>query len=205
MMVCLIVGISLASTGATLCGQEIGCANVTAAKYYYRSCLVMQITISIFQCLGLQVFLGFFLDKITEDVNMQDTILTVYQLWIFNVFLDSVRVMLKGFLRGLGIQNSVIPYHILINGGIMPGAVCVLCFNLPALEEVPVLGAWIASTICDFLLFLAYFITLQRANWHEIAINVVKRVNQIAGANPDDEGFEVDGEDQIEMKRKGLM
>ena len=86
----------------------------------------------------------------------------------------------------------------------MPGAVCVLCFNLPALEEVPVLGAWIASTICDFLLFLAYFITLQRANWHEIAINVVKRVNQIAGANPDDEGFEVDGENEVEMK-KGLM
>lgn len=47
--------------------------------------------------------MGFFLDEITDDLNMQDTILTVYQLFIFNVFLDSIRAMLKGFLRGLGI------------------------------------------------------------------------------------------------------
>lgn len=59
----------------------------------------------------------------------------------------------------------------------MPGAIAVLCFNMPAFEEVPVLGAWIAASIADFLLFLAYFVTIQRANWHEISINVVKRVN----------------------------
>ena len=47
MMFNLIVGYSLASTGATLVGQEIGSANVTAAKYYYRSVLIVQITISI--------------------------------------------------------------------------------------------------------------------------------------------------------------
>jgi|OM-RGC.v1.036227851 hypothetical protein len=44
-----------------------------------------------------------------------------------------------------------------------------------------VLGAWIAATVCDFLLFLVYFIVLQRANWNEIGIKVVKRVNKIAG------------------------
>lgn len=53
MMFCLIVGYSLASTGATLCGQEIGCANVVAAKYYYRSVLIFQILISILECIGL--------------------------------------------------------------------------------------------------------------------------------------------------------
>lgn len=179
---------------------------MTAAKYYYRSVLIFQILISIFQCLGLQLFMGFFLDEITDDLNMQDTILTVYQLFIFNVFLDSIRAMLKGFLRGLGIQNSVLIYHILVQGGVLPGGIFVLCFNLPALEEVPVLGAWIATTVCDFFLFIAYFVTLQRANWHEIAINVVKRVNQIAGAKANDEEFEVEGEgqEQIEMQ-KGLM
>jgi Na+-driven multidrug efflux pump len=138
------------------------------------------------------------LDHITEDINMQDTILTVYQLFIFNVFLDSIRAMLKGFLRGLGIQNSVLPYHIFIQGAIMPGAISVLCFNMPSMEDTPVLGAWIATTICDFLLFLGYFITLQRANWHEISINVVKRVNQIAGTNPDEDVFDDNGE-HIEM------
>jgi len=61
-----------------------------------------------------------------------------------------------------------------------------------------VLGAWITATVCDFLLFLAYFIVLQRANWNEIGLKVVKRVNQIAG--PSRDGEEHEG---IELK-KGL-
>lgn len=104
--------------------------------------------------------MGYFLDEITDDLNMQDTILTVYQLFIFNVFLDSIRAMLKGFLRGLGIQNSVLIYHILVQGAVLPGGIALLCFNMPEFEEVPVLGAWITATVCDFLLFLAYFVTL---------------------------------------------
>lgn len=187
MMFCLIVGYSLCSTSATLCGREIGAANITGAKYYYRSVLTFQILISIIQCIGLQIFMGLFLDQITQDINMQDTILTVYTLFIFNVFLDSIRAMLKGFLRGLGIQNSVLIYHILVQGGVLPGAIFVLCFNMPALSDQPVLGAWIAATICDFLLFLAYFVTLQRANWNEIGLKVVKNVNKIAGPSKDGE------------------
>lgn len=69
---------------------------------------------------------------------------------------------------------------------------------MPAFEEVPVLGAWITATACDFLLFLAYFVTLQRADWHEIGVGVVKRVNQIAGAKA-----QTDDEDEgIEMQRR---
>lgn len=93
----------MASSASTLIGQEIGCANVTASKYYYRSVLVVHIIITIAQCMGLQILMGFALDIVTDDVNMQDTILTIYQLFIFNVFLDSIRAMLKGVLRGLGI------------------------------------------------------------------------------------------------------
>ena len=72
---------------------------------------------------------------------------------------------------------------------------------MPALSDQPVLGAWIAATICDFLLFLAYFITLQRANWNEIGLKVVKRVNKIAGPRNADEEEEHEG---IELK-KGLQ
>lgn len=138
---------------------------------------------------------------------MQDTFLSIYTMFTFNVFVDSIRAMLKGFLRGLGTQNSVLPYHILIQGGVLPGAVFVLCFNMPSLSDQPVVGAWIAATICDFLLFLAYFITLQRADWHEIGSSVVRRVNQIAGDNGAD-GIGEDNE-QVEMtqpinKKKNL-
>ena len=89
----------------------------------------------------------------------------------------------------------------------MPGGIFVLCFNLPAFEEVPILGAWISSSGCNFLLFVAYFTTIQRANWHEIGVKVVKRVNAIAGNRADDEeDFLDDGEaaGEIEM-HKGLQ
>ena len=132
---------------------------------------------------------------------MQETFISVYHLFAFNIFLDSIRAMLKGFLRGLGIQNSVLLYHILIQGAILPGAIFTLCFNMPALSSQPVLGAWIAVTGCNFLLMLAYFATLQRSNWHRIGVNVVRRVNKIAG---DDMGPLDDGEEEIEM-RKRLM
>lgn len=155
--------------------------------------------------IGLQAFMGVLLTSMTKDLNLIDNVLTVYQLWIFNVFLDSIRAMLKGFLRGLGIQNHVLPYHILVQGGLLPGGIFLFCFNVPALEEIPILGAWISSTAASFLIFIAYFVTIQRANWHEIAINVVKRVNQIAGTSNED-GFEVDEDgENIEMQNKGLM
>jgi Na+-driven multidrug efflux pump len=157
--------------------------------------------------MGLQILMGFFIDVVTDDINMQDTILTIYQLFIFNVFLDNIRAMLKGILRGLGIQNNLLPYHILIQGGCMPGGIFVLCFNLPAFEEVPILGAWISSTACNFLLFVAYFVTLQRANWHDIGVRVVKRVNKIAGKREEDEeefGLEGEAAGEIEM-HKGLQ
>ena len=41
MMLMLTVGFSLASVSATLSGKEIGCANVTGAKYYYRSVMMV--------------------------------------------------------------------------------------------------------------------------------------------------------------------
>jgi len=52
-MFCLLVGYSLASTSAALAGRDIGSANVTGAKYYYRSVLTFQIILSILQCAAL--------------------------------------------------------------------------------------------------------------------------------------------------------
>lgn len=100
-MVMLTPGFALAMVSSSLSGKEIGQANVTGAKYYYRSVLLVQITISIFQAIALQMYLAFAMDHITEDQNMERTITSVYHLWIFNVFLSSIRYMLKGFLRAL--------------------------------------------------------------------------------------------------------
>jgi len=41
LMICLLPGIAMASTSASLIGSKIGCANVTAAKFYYRSAIIV--------------------------------------------------------------------------------------------------------------------------------------------------------------------
>jgi len=184
-MFMLIFGYALASVSATLSGKEIGCANVTGAKYYYRSVLTVSITLAIVQAIALQMYLGLAMDTITDDQNMEKTITSVYHLWIFNVFLCSIRCMLKGFLRALARQNSALIYHIFVQGAILPGAIFVLCYNM--LLENQVLGAWIASTICEFLLFLAYFHIVQHSDWNEISVGIVKRLQKVAGDDAEED------------------
>jgi len=67
-----------------------------------------------------------------------------------------------------------------------------------------VLGAWIASTICEFLLFLAYFHIVQHSDWNEISVGIVKRLQQVAGEDGEEGSydFENDQNDDIEMAKQ---
>lgn len=89
-----------------------------------------------------------------------------------------MRAMMKGVLRGVGIQNSVLPYHILLQGMVLPGVMYAFAFNVC---EQPIMGIWIAMSIVDGLLLITYWGRLVTTDWHEIAIKVIKRTNKIAG------------------------
>ena len=43
------------------------------------------------------------------------------------------------------------------------------------------MGVWIAMSIVDSLLLLAYWGRIANSDWHEISIKVIKRTNKIAG------------------------
>ena len=66
------------------------------------------------------------------------------------------------------------------------------------------LGAWIASTICEFLLFLAYFHIVQHSDWNEISVGIVKNLQQVAGADGGEEcyDFQNNQNDDIEMAKQ---
>lgn len=95
-----------------------------------------------------------------------------------------MRAMMKGVLRGVGIQNSVLPYHILLQGMVLPGVMYAFAFNVC---EEEVMGVWIAMSIVDGLLMLAYWGRIANSDWHEISIKVIKRTNKIAGSIQDEE------------------
>jgi|Dee2metaT_18_FD_contig_61_316475_length_1817_multi_7_in_0_out_0_2 Na+-driven multidrug efflux pump len=73
LMICLLPGIALASTSAALIGSKIGCANITAAKFYYRSAMIVQLLVCIGECVALSVFMNMTLDKLTDikDLHSQ--------------------------------------------------------------------------------------------------------------------------------------
>jgi Na+-driven multidrug efflux pump len=95
-----------------------------------------------------------------------------------------MRAMMKGVLRGVGIQNSVLPYHILLQGMVLPGVMYGLAFEVC---DEPIEGIWIAMSIVDGLLLLAYWGRIVSTDWHEISIKVIKRTNKIAGQLEDEE------------------
>jgi Na+-driven multidrug efflux pump len=90
---------------------------------------MVSITIAIFTAIGLVAYFGFALDHITDDQNMEKTITSIYHLWIFNVFLMSIKYMLKGFLRSLAKQNSVFLLHMVVQGGVLPGSIYTMCYQ----------------------------------------------------------------------------
>ena len=119
-----------------------------------------------------------FLNKLTDSKELYDQLEAVYPLFILNVGLDSMRAMMKGVLRGVGIQNSVLPYHILLQGMVLPGVMYAFAFNV---MEEPNMGVWIAMSIVDGLLMLAYWGRIANSDWHAVSIKVIKKTNKIAG------------------------
>ena len=61
---------------------------------------------------------------------------------------------------------------------VLPGVMYALAFNV---MEEPAMGIWIAMSIVNGLLMLAYWGRIQNSDWHEISIKVIKRTNKIAG------------------------
>jgi Na+-driven multidrug efflux pump len=70
LMICLLPGFAIGSTSASLIGSKIGCANVTAAKFYYRAAILVQLTICIVECIGLSAIMLVVIDKVTESKDL---------------------------------------------------------------------------------------------------------------------------------------
>jgi len=68
---------------------------------------------------------------------------------------------------------------------VLPGVMYAFAFNL--CEDDPSFGIWIAMSIVDSLLLVAYWGRLVTTDWHEISIKVIKRTNKIAGQLQDEE------------------
>ena len=67
---------------------------------------------------------------------------------------------------------------------VLPGVMYGLAFEVC---DEPIEGIWIAMSVVDGLLLLAYWGRIVSTDWHEISIKVIKRTNKIAGQLEDEE------------------
>ena len=66
------------------------------------------------------------------------------------------------------------------------------------MKDNQVLGAWIASTISEFLLFVSYFIVVNNSDWNAISVGVVKRLQKISGRDDiEDESYDFEKNENV--------
>ena len=94
-------------------------------------------------------------------------------MFIINIIPDCFSEMLRGSIKGLGIQSKILIPHILIQG--LLGLVLTWFFGF--FLEQGLIGIWIAKTIQVFLLNIVYIWILYNTDWFEIAQKSYKREN----------------------------
>lgn len=100
---CLMPSFAVASVAASLVGNQVGSLRVKAARFLYWNCLMIMWFVAVGLCILVEFYKHFIEDKLTDDITLQNEIEAVYHIFALVIFIESMRTMLKGFLRGLGI------------------------------------------------------------------------------------------------------
>ena len=185
MFLCLMPSYAIASVAAALVGNQIGGLRVKAARYYYFSCLIIMWISAVGICVVCEAYKLILEERLSDDNVLQEQIENVYHLFCLNIFLDSMKTMFKGFFRGLGIQNTVIPWHILFQGAVLPGIMYLFTFQVFE-DKDRNMGIWISMTIVGLLLFLVYWARIHNTDWHARSMKIIKRTNKMAGTMESD-------------------
>ena len=98
----------------------------------------------------------------------------IYPYFLICMIPDCIRGMFKGVLRGLGLQNRTVHYHVIFQGIGMSLWVFIFGFWMQSTKGL--VGIWIANTITGSLISLSFIFTIFRWDWHNIAYEAVKRI-----------------------------
>jgi len=94
----------------------------------------------------------------------------MYGIFLFNFLPDNSRSVLRGVVKALGMQMRVMDVHIVqlvIN--------VFANWYFPFYLGMGLWGIWIAKTITDTFLFLAYVLKIYLENWDKVAKESVER------------------------------
>ena len=96
------IGYGMQTTSSTLIGNQVGRGNLTGAKDYFRTAMLVTMLLVILEATFFFLLENEILDSLTSLDNLKDLLHTVYIYFAINVIPDSVRGSLKGVFRALG-------------------------------------------------------------------------------------------------------
>ena len=85
-----------------------------------------------------------------------------------------IRALLKGSLRGLGLQNRLLRYHVFVQIGGMTVFMYVFGFHLESTKGL--FGLWLSNFLSETLLIFCYLHVMYERDWHEISKEAIIRI-----------------------------
>ena len=84
--------------------------------------------------------------------------------------------LLKGALRGLGLLNRIVKYHVVVQIFLITPFFVFFGFCLEQTKGLP--GLWIGNMLSETLISLCYLREIYRQDWHDISREVIIKIAQ---------------------------
>jgi MATE family multidrug resistance protein len=103
------------------------------------------------------------INTFTQDPELQVLAHSVIWLIAFNSFPDALKGMLRGAIKGLGIQNQVIYINLAGHWLINLNLQYFLAFRF----GYGMLGMWIAKTVMETFVCVSYLLVIEHRDWNK--------------------------------------
>mmetsp|Transcript_12782 Transcript_12782/g.21611 ORF Transcript_12782/g.21611 Transcript_12782/m.21611 type:complete len:212 (+) Transcript_12782:864-1499(+) len=171
MVVLYMVGAGLDQASCAIVGQQIGSNNVKMAKVFYDSFRRVTVVIILLVMTFQYIYRREIVMMFTDNKEVEDQALGAIVLFVFNIFPDLFKGMLKGIIKALGIQYKAVYVHLICHWGIYPLGAYFFAFYLGWGVE----GIWISKIILEWSIVSMYTYIIYFSNWHEIAEKSAER------------------------------
>lgn len=172
--VCYMCGLGLDQTACAIIGFQIGAVDVIKAKKYYALLFIVGLWIVSIQAGFLYCFQEMVVATFTSNNNMQLIVNNLMIIIIVSSIPDSLKGMLKGVIKALGLQKQCAIVNLLGHWGIN----LTLCMMLGFYFEWRLFGLWTAKIILEIYVISSYALLIHCQNWEEIAEKAHNRLEK---------------------------
>ena len=155
------IGGGFQTCATTVVGNNIGRGDGVNAIKYFAATTVVAVPIFSVLCTYSFFHLRSILMRFTDIEEVYDLSPTINALFALNIMIDCLCAFLRGVIRALGLQNSLIIPHVFGQGVVSGMLTWYIAFEKGHGYE----GIWEAKTIVSVYLLICYVRIIYKADW----------------------------------------